>query len=171
MVFGLALGLPASRSSGARREREPVECTERWVGRCRRRGSLLCGGCGVKGLCGRRLAPGVGERSLSAPAQSQLHAKQMRSRDWAVAHLHFRRAAATATAVVRTPCPFLPSPRRAPSLHRRPDGGFELSLRTQPGAAARHVHFTRGTPVQFAAVLPGDGVAETVLTSGLNSFL
>lgn len=53
----------------------------------------------------------------------------------------------------------------------RPDGGFELSLRTPKGAAfGRSVHLLRGSPAQFAAILPGDGVAEVVLTSGLNSF-
>jgi hypothetical protein len=35
----------------------------------------------------------------------------------------------------------------------------------------RAVHLVRGTPVQFAAIIPGDGVVEVVLTSGLNSFL
>ncbi|EFN57406.1 hypothetical protein CHLNCDRAFT_20845 [Chlorella variabilis] len=39
------------------------------------------------------------------------------------------------------------------------------------GALGRSVHFVRGTPVQFAAIIPGDGVAEVVLTSGLSSFL
>jgi hypothetical protein len=53
----------------------------------------------------------------------------------------------------------------------RADGGFELSLRAPTGALGRSVHFVRGTPAQFAAILPGDGVAEVVLTSGLNSFL
>lgn len=53
----------------------------------------------------------------------------------------------------------------------RPDGGFELSVRAPAGTLGRSVHFVRGTPVQFAAMLPGDGVVETVLTGGLSSFL
>ncbi len=60
----------------------------------------------------------------------------------------------------------LPVPSR-----RRPDGGFELSLSTPASGVLRSVHFARGTPVQFAAIIPGDGVAEVVLTSGLNNFL
>ena len=54
-------------------------------------------------------------------------------------------------------------------LHRsqcRSDGGFELSLRcTGPSA----VHFVRARP--FAAVLPGNSVAEEVFTTGLSQFL
>lgn len=53
----------------------------------------------------------------------------------------------------------------------RSDGGFELSLSTPASGVLRSVHFARGTPVQFAAIIPGDGVAEVVLTSGLNNFL
>lgn len=53
----------------------------------------------------------------------------------------------------------------------RSDGGFELSLNTPASSVLRSVHFARGTPVQFAAIIPGDGVAEVVLTSGLNNFL
>lgn len=63
-------------------------------------------------------------------------------------------------------------PSRPDLLLSRPDGGFELSLRAPSGASAlRGVHLLRGTPVQFAAILPGDGVAEVVLTSGISSFL
>ena len=48
----------------------------------------------------------------------------------------------------------------------REDGGFEVALRsTGPNA----VHFVRARP--FAAIIPGDGVAEQVITSGLSSFL
>ncbi|PSC73578.1 YGGT family [Micractinium conductrix] len=53
----------------------------------------------------------------------------------------------------------------------RSDGGFELSISTPHAGLLRSVHFTRSTPVQFAAIIPGDGVAEVVLTSGLNNFL
>ena len=58
------------------------------------------------------------------------------------------------------------------NLACRPDGGFELCLGGGAGGVlGRHVHLCRGTPAQFAAILPGDGVAEVVLTSGLNNFL
>ena len=66
-----------------------------------------------------------------------------------------------------------PDSRPPPTLNPacRPGGGFELSLRSPPGGVGRAVHLVRGTPVQFAAIIPGDGVVEVVLTSGLNSFL
>ncbi len=63
------------------------------------------------------------------------------------------------------------SPIPSPFSCCRPDGGFELSVRAPAGTLGRSVHFVRGTPVQFAAMLPGDGVVETVLTGGLSSFL
>ena len=35
----------------------------------------------------------------------------------------------------------------------------------------RAVHLVRGTPVQFAAIIPGDSAVELVLTGGLSTFL
>lgn len=55
-------------------------------------------------------------------------------------------------------------PAGAPT--RREDGGFELTLRS---AGPNAVHFVRARP--FAAVIPGDGVAEQVITTGISSFL
>jgi YggT family protein len=46
------------------------------------------------------------------------------------------------------------------------DGGFELNLRCSGPSA---VHFVRARP--FAAVLPGNSVAEEVFTTGLSQFL
>eukprot|EP00887_Chlorella_sp_A99_P004765 scaffold4.g4765.t1 len=51
----------------------------------------------------------------------------------------------------------------------REDGGFEMSLRPP---CSRAVHLCRpGAALPFAAVLPGDGVAEAVLTTGISQFL
>jgi len=58
------------------------------------------------------------------------------------------------------------------SSHRRPDGGFQLRARRTPptpGAPPAKVVLARGTP--FAAIIPGDGVVEAVVTQGLSSFL
>lgn len=52
-------------------------------------------------------------------------------------------------------------------LHRRADGGFELSVKSV--GPSPHVHFVRHRP--FAAIIPGDGVAEQVITTGINQFL
>eukprot|EP00890_Picochlorum_soloecismus_P003114 jgi/Picsp_1/3803/NSC_01315-R1_protein len=49
----------------------------------------------------------------------------------------------------------------------RPDGGFEISVRSRVPNSA--VHMLRGRP--FAAIIPGDGVAEQVITTGINQFL
>ncbi|KAI7842335.1 hypothetical protein COHA_003975 [Chlorella ohadii] len=62
-------------------------------------------------------------------------------------------------------------PRPAPASGvvelNRPDGGFELCMSDSTAgisALRSHVHFVRGSPVQFAAILPGDGVAEAIVT-------
>ena len=55
----------------------------------------------------------------------------------------------------------------------RPDGGFELSIRAKSSAPSP-VHFLRPGPgvcSPFAAIIPGDGVAEEVITTGINQFL
>lgn len=49
----------------------------------------------------------------------------------------------------------------------RSDGGFEMSVKNV--GPLPHVHFLRHRP--FAAIIPGDGVAEQVITTGLNQFL
>jgi len=49
---------------------------------------------------------------------------------------------------------------------RRNDGGFEVSLKS---VGPSTVHFARARP--FAAIIPGDGVAEQVVTTGINQFL
>eukprot|EP00889_Picochlorum_renovo_P007562 jgi/Picre1/34592/NNA_002060.t1 len=49
----------------------------------------------------------------------------------------------------------------------RSDGGFEVSVKNV--GPLPHVHFLRHRP--FAAIIPGDGVAEQVITTGLNQFL
>lgn len=55
------------------------------------------------------------------------------------------------------------------SAHRREDGGWELSI-GGPSRPAAAVRFARGG-APFAAVIPGDSVAEQVITSGISSFL
>jgi len=52
-------------------------------------------------------------------------------------------------------------------LLSRSDGGFEISLKTV--GPSPHIHFVRQRP--FAAIIPGDGVAEQVITTGINQFL
>lgn len=49
----------------------------------------------------------------------------------------------------------------------RSDGGFEIKVRSAGGDHS--VHFLRSVP--FAAVIPGDSVAEQVITTGVNQFL
>lgn len=50
----------------------------------------------------------------------------------------------------------------------RSDGGFEIEVRSA-GGVSKSVHFLRSVP--FAAVIPGDSVAEQVITTGVNQFL
>jgi hypothetical protein len=52
----------------------------------------------------------------------------------------------------------------------REDGGFELSMRSSARQVAP-VHFVRPGAQCYAAVIPGDGVAEQVITTGINQFL
>ena len=51
---------------------------------------------------------------------------------------------------------------------RREDGTWELSLTVRGRSVP--VRFVRGGHA-FAAVIPGDSVAEQVITSGISSFL
>lgn len=60
--------------------------------------------------------------------------------------------------------------RRRMYAHRREDGGFELTVRAASSRPSP-VHFVRGGTQCYAAIIPGDGVAEQVITTGLNQFL
>jgi len=62
------------------------------------------------------------------------------------------------------PRPDLPCHQRC-----REDGGFRMSARNPDQGAPKRVATFRGSP--FAAAIPGDSVAEAVITSGLSSFL
>lgn len=154
-MFGLpALSPRGRRAAGAA---DPVECRDRCVAMNGWRGA--CGLVQNPSYCGSSASarPGAAQTSQS----HQIAAATAHPAPWMALVGHGR---------CRRRC--CPTHRPLLRRSRRADGGFEMSLRAPEGCPlGRSVHLVRGTPAQFAAILPGEGVAEVVLTSGINSFL